>query len=102
MAAKKKAGKKISNKDMKQIKAAISRAEDKLLANYKKAVSMSGADWKKEGKRIEAKVKKDMAVAKKKIETQVRNNPAGAAVAAAAVGAIVGALVMSQVMKKKK
>jgi hypothetical protein len=104
MAAKKKAknaAKKIlTEAQRKKIKSAIQNAEDKVIANYKKAAGMSGADWKKQSTKVKAKVKKDMARAKARVEAEVRKNPAGATVAAAAIGALVGALVMSKLKRR--
>jgi ElaB/YqjD/DUF883 family membrane-anchored ribosome-binding protein len=101
---KKRAGKKTTmNKGHKKnIRNAVKNAENKIMANYKKAVSLSGRDWSRESKKYRKIVKRDMAKAHKKIETAVKKNPAGAAVAAAAVGAIAGALLMSVIKKRKK
>ncbi len=84
----------------KKIQKTLSDMEAKIIANYEKAVKMSGADWKKESKKFKKIAKKDAAFARKKIESEIRKNPAGAAVAAAAVSAVAGAFLMSVLRKK--
>lgn len=83
-----------------KIKAAVQTAEDKVMANYKKAANMSGADWAKLSKHVTAKVKKDMTRAETRIENLVRENPGAVTVVAAAIGALVGVIVMSELKKK--
>jgi hypothetical protein len=89
---KKTAKQKLTEAEKKRIKAAIKIAEDKAIANYRKAARMSGANWKKIENNVKAKVRKDMAKAETRIETQVGKHPAAAMVVAAAIGAIVEVL----------
>lgn len=96
----KNAKKVLTEAQKKKIRAAIKVAEDKVIANYKTAAAMSGADWVKLSRHVKAKVKKDMAKAETKIETVVRKNPGATTVVAAAIGAIVGVIVMSELKRK--
>ena len=101
MAVKKKAKKEsLTEEQKKKIKAAIQKAEGKVIANYRTAASMSGADWVKLSKHVKTKVKKDVAKAEARIEAEVRKNPAAATVVAAAIGAIVGVIVMSRFKRR--
>ncbi len=101
MAVKKKAKKEsLTEEQKRKIKAALQKAEDKVIANYKTAAAMSGADWVKLSRHVKTKVKKDMSKAEAKIEAEVRKNPAAATVVAAAIGAIVGVIVMSRLKRK--
>ncbi|MFH0863025.1 MAG: hypothetical protein V1875_08370 [Candidatus Altiarchaeota archaeon] len=101
MAFKKKAKKEsLTEEQKKKIKAVLQKAEDKVIANYRTAASMSGADWVKLSKHVRTKVKKDMSKAEARIESEVKKNPASATVVAAAIGAIVGVIVMSKLRGK--
>jgi hypothetical protein len=89
----------ISAQQKAKINKALKSVEDKILTNYRSAAKSSG----KAGKSISTetkKVKKHLAVAKKRIEVEVRKNPAGATVAAAVLGAIAGALLMNKLKKR--
>ncbi|MCX6695104.1 MAG: hypothetical protein NTU61_02245 [Candidatus Altiarchaeota archaeon] len=94
------ASKKVSAKHKNKIGAAIKSAEQKLVDNYKKVSHMSGEDWRKVSKKYKEKAKKDMAQARKKVNTAIRKNPEGATIAAAIIGAIAGALIMSKLRKR--
>jgi hypothetical protein len=96
MAAKKKPAKKLSPVDKTRIQKALKNVEDKLLINYKSAAKVSGKSLAGGTKKLKANFSK----AKKKIEVEVRKNPAGATVAAAVLGAIAGAFIMSKMRKK--
>ncbi|MFH0862398.1 MAG: hypothetical protein V1875_05135 [Candidatus Altiarchaeota archaeon] len=100
MAAKKKANalKKpiVSAEQKKRIQKALSDVETKLLNNYKSISKGSGKTVVKETK----KLKKNIGKARKRIEVEVRKNPAGAAVAAAVLGAVAGAIIMSRLKKR--
>ncbi|MFH1055475.1 MAG: hypothetical protein V1744_05215 [Candidatus Altiarchaeota archaeon] len=101
MASKKKVTRKVLTLAQKtRIKNAIKNAEKKLVENYQKAVKMSGKDWKKQAGKYRNIAKKNVQKAGRRIETEVRRNPAGAALASAAIGAIVGAFVMSKLKKR--
>jgi hypothetical protein len=93
---KKAAVKVISASQREKINKALKSVENRILTNYKSAASVSGKSISKETK----KVKKSLAVAKKRIEGEVRKNPAGATVAAAILGAVAGALIMSKLKKR--
>ena len=92
--------KKVTPGQRHSISKAISGIESKLVENYNGIARMSGNDWKKESSKYKQKVKKNVAAAKRKIEAEVRKNPAGATVAAAILGAIAGAIIMSKLKKK--
>lgn len=102
MAVKKKAKKdSLTEEQKKKIKIAIKKAEDKVIANYRTAAAISGADWDKLSKHVKAKVKKDMAKAEAQIENEVSKNPNAATVVAAAIGAIAGVIVLSELKRIK-
>jgi len=102
MAKKKVAKKNVLTKAQKdRIKRAVKDAEKKMMANYKKAVKLSGRDWSKESVKYRRIVKRNVAKASKRIEVEVRKNPAGAAVAAAAIGAVAGAFLMSMMKRRR-
>jgi hypothetical protein len=97
MAAKKKAkGKSLSKNQKEKIQTALKKVETNLLSGYKSVASSSGKSLSKGS----VKIKKDLSRARKKIEAEVKKNPAGAAVAAAVLGAVAGALLMSKLRKK--
>ena len=100
MVLKRKSSKKLSEKHKSRIRTAIKKAEDKLMANYKKVSGMTGEDWKKASKKYRLHVKKDMAKARKRIDSEVRKNPEGATIAAAVIGALAGAIIMSKLKRK--
>ena len=89
----------LTEEQRRKINAAIKSAEDKVIANYKLAAEMAGADWAKISKHVKAKVKRDIAKAEAKIEFAVNENPNAVNVVAAAIGAIVGVIVMSELQK---
>ena len=100
MAVKKKAARKVSGKHKGKVNEAIKKAEDQIIANYKKVSSMSGEDWKKASQKYKKHVRQDMSKVKKRVDAEIKKNPAGAAVAAAIIGALAGAIIMSKLRKK--
>ena len=100
MAAKKKAKalKKpiVSAEQRKRIQKALNEVEAKLVNNYKSLSKGSGKSVVQETK----KLKKNIGKARKRIEVEVKKNPAGATVAAAVLGAVAGAILMSKLKKR--
>jgi ElaB/YqjD/DUF883 family membrane-anchored ribosome-binding protein len=92
----KKPEKKLTAVDRKKVESALGNMEKKLLENYRSAVTASGKSWSKESQ----KVKKKIAAAKKKVEGNIKKNPAAAVTVAAVLGAIAGAVIMSKLKKK--
>jgi len=97
---KKKAKKTISPNQKKKLQSALNGLEQKLVTNYKNVAGMSRNDWRKQSKTYHAKVKKQVAAARRKVEAHVRKNPAQATLAAAILGAVAGAVIMSKLRKR--
>jgi hypothetical protein len=100
MATKKKAKaavkKVVTAEQKKKIEKAFKNVEAKLLTNYKNLSAGSGKSLGKEAK----KIRQNIGKAKKRVEVEVRKNPAGATIAAAVLGALAGAIIMSKLKKK--
>jgi len=96
MAKKRNTKGKLTAAQKNKIKKALSDVEKKLVSNYKNIAKASGASLNKGTRKIKA----DLTKAKRRIDSEVRKNPAGATIAAAVLGAIAGAVLMSKLKKK--
>lgn len=90
----------LSDAQKKKIEASIKRMEEQMLTHYESIVKLSGKDWGKEKLVYEKKVKAEAKKAQKKIEGEIKKNPAKAAVVAAGVTAVAGAFLLSMLKKK--
>ncbi len=95
--AAKKDNKKLTAVEKQRVEKALRNVEDRLVEGYRSAAAnVSGKSLRNGTKKIKANVSK----ARKRIEAEVKKNPAGATVAAAVLGAIAGALIVSKLKKR--
>jgi len=93
---KKSASKVLTAEQRKRIQVALKGFEAKAMKNYQQVAKLSGKNWKTQSK----VARKNILQAKKRIEVEVRKNPAGATMAAALIGAVAGALIYSQLKRR--
>ncbi len=86
----------VTAEQRKRIQKAFNNVEAKLVRNYKN-LNVKSKDLNRETKKLKTNIKK----ARKRVEAEVKKNPAGATAAAAILGALAGAILVSKLRKKR-